>query len=215
MLQSFIKAGKLRRWLSRPNCPVAIREIKRLFDRSYSSGGKDKTEINTYGNGDEVFVEDLYERNGVNIPHGSIPADLRSLVYGEGIRRHARIQHDGVVYSSSSTHLGNSLIYFYPCGKRHTSPVPGSIKYIFSRNDKVAYAVQRQLQSGGEVIDPFRSYPDFPAKIYSSTLSTDLELVDPEWVMSHYARWDYTPGHVVVVSLSKVSHMHICPPLHY
>ncbi|KAF8867825.1 hypothetical protein BD779DRAFT_1463527, partial [Infundibulicybe gibba] len=123
----------------------------------------------------------------------------------------ARTRHDGVVYSSSSTHLGNSLIYFHPCGRRSTSVVPCSIKYIFSRNGKVAYAVQRQRQSGSEVIDPFRSYPDFPAKVYSSTLSTDLELVDPEWVMSHYARWDYTPEHVIVISLSKVSYIYICP----
>ncbi|KIJ65075.1 hypothetical protein HYDPIDRAFT_50134, partial [Hydnomerulius pinastri MD-312] len=37
MLQSYLKGAKLCAWLSRPNCPPAIRECKILLDRAYRS----------------------------------------------------------------------------------------------------------------------------------------------------------------------------------
>lgn len=35
LLYSFIKAGRLKRWLARSDCPPAFKELKKLFDRLY------------------------------------------------------------------------------------------------------------------------------------------------------------------------------------
>ncbi len=76
--------------------------------------------------------------------------------------------------------LGIVLILFYPDGKSTGNPIPGSIKHIvFKKNKEVLYAVHRQLPAPKDTKDPFRFYPHFPAKLYSSNLSADLVLVKP------------------------------------
>jgi hypothetical protein len=133
-----------------------------------------------------------------------VPNDLRSLVSGNKITLQARFKHDGIVYSRSSTHLGNSLIYFHPKGEK-TLVVPGSIKYIIRKTqDQVLFAVQRHVELPKNTLDPFAQYPYFPAKLHSAILA-DLEIVKVDWVMSHFARWQISSQHVVIVSLSKVS----------
>lgn len=133
------------------------------------------------------------------------PADLRPLINGSKVVLQARLNHHGVVYARSSTHLGNSLIYFYPKGNKSLPPVPGSIKYIFTAQNAVAFAVQRHLNKCTRTVDPFARYPDFPAKLYSAALADKLEVVEVDWVMSHVARWQISSDDVVVLSLSKVS----------
>ena len=48
----------------------------------------------------------------------------------------------GVVYSHTSTDIGNSLIFFYPQGNRLLKPIPGSIKYIYEDEDSYTFAMQ-------------------------------------------------------------------------
>jgi hypothetical protein len=134
----------------------------------------------------------------------NVPIDLRSLVGEKKIALRARYKHQGIVYSRSSAHLGNSLIYFYPHGVK-SEKVPGSIKYIVHKQGKILFAVQRHLDIPNDVVDPFKPYPYFPAKLYRSTLA-DLELVEIDWVLSHFARWQISQDHVVVLSLSKVKY---------
>jgi hypothetical protein len=134
----------------------------------------------------------------------STPEDLRLLVTESRIVLRARFTHDGVVYARSSTHLGNSLIFFYPRDDKSSPPIPGSIKYIFDTRDGTAFAVQRHLMPEPGTIDPFALYPDFPARLYSTSLNDTLEMVKVGWITSHFARWQISPEHVVVLSLSKV-----------
>ncbi|KIK29888.1 hypothetical protein PISMIDRAFT_74083, partial [Pisolithus microcarpus 441] len=103
-----------------------------------------------------------------------------------------------VVYSRSSTHVGNLLIMFYPQGYLSASPIPGSIKYIFGDNGLLTLALP--LPSGKQH-DPFASYPHFPAKLYSSVVSDDLETVRLSWVVSHFSCLAVTDDRVVVLSL--------------
>ncbi|KJA14083.1 hypothetical protein HYPSUDRAFT_150821, partial [Hypholoma sublateritium FD-334 SS-4] len=44
--------------------------------------------------------------------------------------------------------------------------------------------------------------------VYSPSLSSDLSLVQPTWVLSHYARWKLDEDRVVVLTLSRVSPFH-------
>ncbi|KIM70953.1 hypothetical protein PILCRDRAFT_17572 [Piloderma croceum F 1598] len=58
MLNMFIKAGKLKCWLARPDCPAVIKECKILFDKAYAPKVLDYNDIND-GN-DNVFTDTLY-----------------------------------------------------------------------------------------------------------------------------------------------------------
>ncbi|KIK16134.1 hypothetical protein PISMIDRAFT_113906, partial [Pisolithus microcarpus 441] len=110
-----------------------------------------------------------------------------------------------VIYSRSSTHVGNSLIMFYPQGVRTSLPVPGSIKYIFGSSGKLLFAVQRQSPLPVDAQpDPFAMYPHFPAKLYSSTVLKRLETIHLSWVLCHFARWEVSDGCVIVLSLCWV-----------
>jgi hypothetical protein len=204
LLQSFIKATKLRRWLTRPDCPAAIKECKRLFDKAYAP------RRNYYGDLDKAD-EDFQEIDLGGTEERSIPQDIRSLVSGN-IRLRARHRHQGIVYTRSSTHLGNSLILFHPKGLI-CDPTPGMIQHIIHTVEGEFFAVQRYLDLPADCIDPFKPYPYIPAKLYRSQLA-DLELVRVDWVVSHFARWVTASEHVVVLSLSKVSsidNMLVCP----
>ena len=55
-----------------------------------------------------------------------------------------------------------------------------------------------------EGVDPFQSYQDFPAKTYSSTISSELITVRPEWIVGHFACFHTSPETVAVLSLSKM-----------
>ena len=111
-----------------------------------------------------------------------------------------------VSYTLHPKRTGNSLIQFYPQGNRSTL-VSGSIKYIYQDQDRFVLAVQRQFPASNIVSDPYTIYPDFPAKLYSSQLSAELERVQTDWIYSHCARWNLSDTQSVVLSLSRVSHL--------
>jgi hypothetical protein len=83
-------------------------------------------------------------------------------------------------------------------------PVPGCIKYIFEREGKMVFAIQCQLDAHPGIVDPFEPYPHFPAKLYSSNMCDELEIMHVDWIMCHFARWQISSEHVVVLSLSQV-----------
>ena len=193
LLHSFLKAGNLKRWLAKPDCPAVIKECKILFNKIYAPKFL----------GDDIG-EGVVDTDDANVAVKTVPEDLRPLL-GPSQRQavvRARIQHNNLIYATSKTHTGNSLIQIYPQGNRSTL-VPGSIKYIYREQDRFVLAVQRQLPTN-DVSDPYAIYPDFPAKLYSSQLSVVLERVQTDWIYSHYVRWDPSATQSVVLSLSQV-----------
>ena len=195
LLHTFIKATKLRRWLTKPGCPAAIKECKCLFDKAYAPR-------RDYNGDHDVVDEDFHDIELGVTEERSIPQALRSLISGNIVLR-ARHKHQGIVYTRSSTHLGNSLILFHPRGMIYDA-VPGVIQHILHTEEGLFFAVRRYLDVAADCVDPFKPYPYIPAKLYQSQLA-ELELVRVEWVVSHFAQWVMAPGHVVVLSLSKVS----------
>ena len=112
---------------------------------------------------------------------------------------HVGLQHGGVIYATSNTHVKNNLVHFYPQGNRLLL-IPGSIKYIYQEQDTFVFAIQWQLLTSDVITDLY--YPHFPAKLYSSQLSIQLEQVQTDWIYSHYARWNLSATQSVVLSLS-------------
>jgi hypothetical protein len=194
LLHSFLRAGNLKRWLAKPDCPAVIKECKILFDKIYT------LKVSGDDTGDVAVGIDH-----VNTVAKIIPEDLRPLLSPSQRKAimPARLRHNGIIYATSKTHTGNSLVYFYPRGNQ-SMVVPGSIKYIYQEQDRFLLAVQRQLPASDNAPDPYAVYPDFPAQLYSSQLSVELEQVQVDWIYSHYARWNVSATQSVVLSLSRV-----------
>jgi len=177
LLNSFLQGAKLRRWLARPDCPPVFKEIKCTFDKIYVPKKSDDSSGNDNDTGGSSTAK-------------AVPDDLRELLKttNNSVFMRARLEHSGVIYSSATTQLGNSLIHFYPDGDRNFPSVPGCIKYIYSSNGiNYYFAVQRQLPVHNESRDRFAHYLHFPAKTYSSLMSSLIERVAADWVFCHYA----------------------------
>lgn len=191
MLRSFIGAGCLRHWLARPGCPQPIRECKVYFDKYLAQSQPDKNTL-----------QDV-DKTSSTLLHPT-PNDLRFFVSDQRVVLKARFKHCGVMFSRSSTHMGNSLILFYPHGDKTSGVLPGCVKYIFQQDRHTYFAVQRHLPLPPDISDPFKKYCHFPAKLYSAQLDSSIEIVQVKWVVSHFARWSLSPHHVVVLSLHRV-----------
>jgi hypothetical protein len=202
MLQSFSRAANLRLWLGRPDCPPAIRECKKLFDKWYGTSASDNERQCLAGDG--VFVQSLAPEDVAYSKGVPVPSDLCHLVSSTKITLQVRLTHNGVVYARSSTHLGNSLVQFYARGNVHSPLICGCIKYIFNLNGKMVFAIQRQLLAPTGTVDPFDQYPHFPAALYALGLAEELEIIDVGWVVCHYARWQHSIKLVMVLSLLQV-----------
>lgn len=143
----------------------------------------------------------------------AIPKELKSVLSKSQLNSiHGKValrayhKFEDVMFARSSTHIGSSLIFFHPDGNLNKSPVPGTIEYIVAHwNSSVVYVVRRQQPSPAGTIDPFTRYPDFPAAVYSTSLSDMREIVNPSWVTSHYARWHMDEHHAVILMLSRVN----------
>lgn len=187
MLSAFSRAAKLKQWIARPDCPAFLKECKRYFDKAFSTTPEDSNHV-----ADSAFR--------------TVPPELRATIpAGPKVAVRAQHLHDGVVFSRSKTHVGNSLIMYYPDGNRRDPPIPAEIENIVVGMDqRYTYVVRRQLPAPPGTVDPFAPYLHFPAKVFSSKISSTLETVSPEWVMSHYARWKLDKDRVVVLNLSRV-----------
>jgi len=193
MLQSHLRASTLRGWVSRQDCPAVLRELKLLFDKSFG------TTLDNHDNGSILVDGDEMDWEPDIIP------DELSQIVGQHVKTHAHFRYQGVVYSRASTHRGNSLVQYYPNNKMASPAVPGSIQYIYSdKGGKVFFAIQRQSRLPSDIVDPFRLYPHIPASMWGSQLQQELEIVDPSWIFSHYARYTIDAQACVVLSLSQV-----------
>lgn len=193
-MDSFLRAAKLRRWLNRPDCPEALRQVKHFFDKAYGS-----CNFNSTPESDGTTKH----HTPTSKPSPSIPADLLPLLPQDDLCRLtlvARCKHEGRTLARSSTHIGNSLI-LYHTQEQLSAAEYGSIKYIGQVGQRFVLAVRRHLPTSRS--DPFKHYPDFPATTRSAQLGP-LELIDQASVICHFVRWKMPTGDVVVLPLYKV-----------
>ncbi|KAJ7776952.1 hypothetical protein DFH07DRAFT_951571 [Mycena maculata] len=117
--------------------------------------------------------------------------------------RPAHYQYDGVNYSRAQTHLGNSLIlYLDDSGKTWA----GSIEEIIvnaNGKDEVRFNVRHQAPLPKGKNDPFRAFPHFLAATYSSKMSDTVVSIDPNSIVSHYARYNFSEDRAVILNLSR------------
>ncbi|KAF7364612.1 hypothetical protein MVEN_00330400 [Mycena venus] len=136
---------------------------------------------------------------GVNLGDRSAPGNS-SIKRAES--RPAHYEHDGVNYSKSTTHLGNSLVMYVEPGTGKTRA--GSIEEIIVGKQKTEFKVRRQAPLPPGKNDPFKIFPHFPAETYSSKMSADVDTIEPDSIISHYARYNFSDERAVVLNLSRV-----------
>ena len=200
LLTLFLKASKIRWWLTNPQVPLIIWEIQSLYDHIYAPNSTDAAD--TVHDKDKLWTWGLA---GL-----AIPKDLQPLLCPGDIEIHlqARLKQDGVIYSTSKTHKGNSQIFFYPNGDRMVAPVAGFIQYIYSEGtklNKTLLAVKHAITVDKLITDPFAKYMHWPMQLYHLDLNKSCKWIPPEWISEHFTRWDFSSEHIVVLLLSWVS----------
>jgi hypothetical protein len=108
---SFIKAAKLKHWLARPDCPEFLKECKIVFDKAFGNA--------TTTSDPESIADSAFRL---------VPEALRGIISERKVALRARHKFDDAFFCRSSTHIGNSLVLFYPDGNESETPVPGSIE---------------------------------------------------------------------------------------
>ncbi|KAF9555250.1 hypothetical protein CPC08DRAFT_611241, partial [Agrocybe pediades] len=104
----------------------------------------------------------------------------------------AHYKHNGINFSRARTHVGNSLVLYYPT-PNSINPIAGSIQKITTSTAGVRLHIQRQAPLKEGQRDPFARYPHFPARTYSSEMQKmpRLDVVGFSSVVSHVARYNF------------------------
>ena len=199
LLTSFLKASKIKRWLANSQASPIIPEIKSLYNRIYASNNSD--DCSSMDNEDQTQTRGL-----VGL---SIPKDIQPLLQNNNSKIHlqVRLKCDGIVYSTYRTHRGNSQVFFHPNGNKNSAPTAGFIQYIYSVSTKpniTFLVVQRTVPMDKSVIDPFTQYMHWPTQLYKSSLNKSSEQIQSDWISGHFAQWDHTSEHMVVLPLNRV-----------
>jgi hypothetical protein len=114
--------------------------------------------------------------------------------------------------SSRSESKASSIIYFIPASS--DGPIPGQIEYAFSlpfRNRSTTrlyhfFGVRRYEPRSDDCADLFLSdFPGFGARIFSSELAGQIEVIRSSMVFSHAWQRSWDDDHVVCKSLNRVS----------
>lgn len=121
---------------------------------------------------------------------------------GKHVKSLKKCRINGIVYSCSSSHAGNSLIQFRRSKKTRAQDA-GEIEYIVQDSDRLRIVVRPHLALSQAVVDPFSEYKDFPGRLYSQNLG-DRILIESDQIVSHVARFTIPKTtEVVIVSLSR------------
>lgn len=204
--EQFIAFSRVKLWSSRPDCPAIIRECRSIYDRLYPDNAARPIvddDVRMKGPEDEEDDEWNPRRCRRRI---ALPRHLQGLLLVSSTVRYARHLHNGVLYSITACHVGNSLVLVHPGGASSKESVPGIIEDIcLNEHDEIVYVVRLYTTSRSDLRDPFRFYPDFPARAYSADLSAKRCIIRPQWVVGHFARYQLRPDVIAVLSLSKVS----------
>ena len=205
--ERFIAFSKVKVWSSRPDCPEVIQECRTIYDNLYPDSADIHDAHSTSTAESEEEDGESQERVAQRSrKRTALPIHLRSLLPVSPTISYARHVYRGVVYSTSSCHEGNSLVLVRPSGSLSKEGVPGIIEDIcLNERDEVVYAVRLYAPLRRGLRDPFRSFPDFPARAFSPELLARPCIIRPQWVVGHFARYRLRPDAIAVLSLSKVS----------
>jgi hypothetical protein len=175
VLTTWMRGANLRRWIKRPDCPKALKQFHSLFIRQFANN-----------------IENPDVR-----PEMETPPRKTALKSGE----QAYYDVAGMHFSRAETHVGNSLVSYLENGNIWF----GSIEKIkVTPQGSVSFAIRHQEPLPAGKNDPFKAFPHFPARTFSSEMATTLVDVAPTKVLGHYARFNFSDERAVVLDLRRV-----------
>jgi hypothetical protein len=166
-MKSQTRVGNIRRWLRRPDCPDAIREVKALFDKAF-------------------------------VPANATKATEEREFKGS---RQAFVRRGNAYFSPATTHEGNATVFYRP--RPESEPVAGQIECIERMGHRLKFRIRQYLPIHPSTYDPFKRYPDFSARTFSSDTKTISDDVSIEDIIGHAARFDFSQRRSVFCDLSR------------
>lgn len=219
LVQSFMRAAALRCWISRNNQDEVVQVVSSLLAKAFPPGRGPQHENSLFASNiyeddmdtDETYMMDSKTSGRVKALIAHVAGQRPVLSISGPITFRKRILINGVMFSTSNTHLGNSTIDYSASHRGALSS--GTIEHIVqidnSNNDKRAerttYFAIRPFSPlpEGSFDDPFAKYPDFPARVHSIH-PENTEIILPSQVRSHSASFAIpNTNRVVTVSLSR------------
>jgi len=214
-----MRASNLRNLFHRVGTPEVIRNCEPMLKRLVNPEVRntlvtDILSLSQEVHNDEEWVEDFAAQT--NCPATPLPEALEACLLESFDQSLAatvlsHIVINGLTYSSSWKHLGNSSILLDSGSPNKYSPA--CIDYItqvdFEDNDApctVTYIAARKYKPANVRVDPFTSFPLLQAQLWSQKLGA-LQLFRLSDIRSHFA---YLPIHreekdlMVIISLSRV-----------
>ena len=95
ILKTFIRTGKIRRWLGKPGNSSGVLEVKKLFDKYYLSGSSTASG-NAEGSGEEGGESDGEHAIQTFQPTSVIPAELCGLLNIRNVKMGGKVQYNEV-----------------------------------------------------------------------------------------------------------------------
>ena len=225
MAMSFVRSANICALVFKSQCPEVIQNCQPMFQKLVNPQLRDSLSMDmqllsslTEG-GDDDGDDDgaMYWNERTAKP---IPLDLRTAMTHSGYKstRTAQFLHritiNGLVYTPTSKHKGNSCILLNSPEDRNQ--VPAQIQSIFQipslESVQTLIAIRRHQPSRLHH-DPFSQAPILHARLWGIQLG-ELEVIRPDQIFSHFAcltlKGEFE-DHIVAASLSRVS-FEICLP---
>jgi len=218
MAKSFVRSANLRALVFKSQSPEVIQNCQSIFQKLVDPQLRDtlQTDIQLLSS----LTEDIDNDDGImNWDDGTarpIPRDLQIAL----TRFHPRsiqmaqflpnVRINGLLYTPTSKHEGNSCALLKPKSQRDPILVPARIQMIFRipllESVQTLIAIRRH-QPPQLPHDPFSQFPILRARLWGAQLG-DLEIIQVDQILSHFAclpmEGDFK-GHIAIASLSRVS----------
>lgn len=201
--------------LKKTGCPEVIQHSEFIFSKLVEPQIRDTltTNIRTLSvllNGED---NDEITDGPVERVSQTLPADLRSAFTLAGMDTASRSHLlpnfliNGLSYSISSKHAGNSCVMFAPADGQQL--VPARIIYIVQIMDSgtlSTYLAVRRHKPVDGISDPYLRFPVLRTQLWDSQLNDGMEILIPTQISSHFACLPIEVGQrklIVALSLSR------------
>ncbi|KDR79753.1 hypothetical protein GALMADRAFT_136364 [Galerina marginata CBS 339.88] len=214
--RSFVRSANLRQLLEKTGTPEVIRNCKPMFQKLVDPQIRDTLLTDMLSFTGDFDGDDGEDAISAPWSCSSIPGSLMACIaetfdgiHPMSVSLLSNITIQGVIYSVSSRHSGNSSILIQSGQQKVLIPaqIEHIVQLVFPNNiiAPVTFAAARRYQPADIEHDPFTPYPFLRAQLWSRELDT-LELYPLESIECHFAycpmEWEGQQV-VAVISLSR------------
>ena len=174
IIKAVTHSANIRRWLRRPDCPEAVRQLKVLFDKCFIPANAPHQDNDLRPTKGPRCAHVKWD--GVNFSRYSTHAGNATIIYRPSpTEKPIGGQIQDIINISTSNGLTVQV-------QLHVRP--------FERLPRLLY-------------DPFVRYPYLLASTYSSKLQEKVDMINLDDIVAHAARFDYSFDRTVIVNLSR------------